>query len=72
MLKNIEACKKISDMIKTSLGPNGIQTIPSILIFFKGMKKMIVNHLEKIFVTSDAATILTEVLFEFIFNTLLD
>jgi len=47
MLKNIEACMKISDIIKTSLGPNGA-------------KKMILNFLEKIFVTSDAAVILTE------------
>jgi len=34
-------------MTKTSLGPNG-------------MKKMIINHLEKIFVTSDAATVMHE------------
>jgi T-complex protein 1 subunit theta len=34
-------------MTKTSLGPNG-------------MKKMVVNHIDKIFVTSDAATILKE------------
>jgi len=34
-------------MTKTSLGPNG-------------MKKMVINHLDKIFVTSDAATIMTE------------
>lgn len=45
----------------------------SLLIFLLGMKKMIVNHLEKIFVTSDAATIMTEVLsFKSFFNTLLD
>ena len=47
--------------------------IRSFLIFKLGMKKMIVNHLEKIFVTSDAATIMTEVLsFKLFFNTLLD
>lgn len=34
-------------MTKTSLGPNG-------------MKKMVINHLEKIFVTSDAATVMSE------------
>ena len=34
-------------MTKTSLGPNG-------------MKKMVVTHIDKIFVTSDAATILRE------------
>lgn len=47
ILRNISACKEISNMTKTSLGPNG-------------MKKMIVNHIDKIFVTSDAATILKE------------
>jgi len=34
-------------MTKTSLGPNG-------------MKKMVINHLDKTFVTSDAATIMRE------------
>ena len=34
-------------MTKTSLGPNG-------------MKKMVINHLDKIFVTSDAATVMSE------------
>jgi T-complex protein 1 subunit theta len=48
VLKNINACKEISNMTKTSLGPNG-------------MKKMVINHLDKIFVTSDAATIMQEV-----------
>ncbi|KAM3146229.1 hypothetical protein pb186bvf_001574 [Paramecium bursaria] len=47
ILKNIQACKDISNMTKTSLGPNG-------------MKKMVINHIDKIFVTSDAATILKE------------
>jgi T-complex protein 1 subunit theta len=47
ILKNIQACKDISNMTKTSLGPNG-------------MKKMVINHLDKIFVTSDAATIMSE------------
>ena len=32
--KNIGACKEISNMTRTSLGPNG-------------MKKMVINHLEK-------------------------
>jgi T-complex protein 1 subunit theta len=47
VLKNLEACKQLSDITKTSYGPNG-------------MNKMLVNHLEKIFVTSDTATILKE------------
>jgi len=47
ILKNIEAAIEISHLTRTSLGPYG-------------MKKMIVNHLEKIFMTSDANTILKE------------
>jgi len=47
LMKNINACKEISKITKTSLGPNG-------------MKKMVINHLDKIFVTSDAATIMKE------------
>jgi T-complex protein 1 subunit theta len=45
VLRNINSVKEISNMVKKSLGPNG-------------MKKMVVNHIDKTFVTSDAATIL--------------
>jgi T-complex protein 1 subunit theta len=47
VIRNIEAAKAISAMVKTSLGPNG-------------MNKLVVNHLEKIIVTSDCATIVKE------------
>ena len=47
VIKNIEACKKLSSMTKTSLGPNG-------------KKKMVINHIEKLFVTNDASTIIKE------------
>lgn len=47
ILKNIDACESIGKLTKSSLGPNG-------------MNKLIVNHLGKIFVTSDTSTILTE------------
>eukprot|EP00455_Lapot_gusevi_P045403 TRINITY_DN5801_c0_g2_i1.p1 TRINITY_DN5801_c0_g2~~TRINITY_DN5801_c0_g2_i1.p1 ORF type:complete len:540 (+),score=224.37 TRINITY_DN5801_c0_g2_i1:86-1705(+) len=47
ILRNAEACKKLSKVTRTSFGPNG-------------MNKMVINHLEKLFVTSDAATILRE------------
>lgn len=47
VLRNIEACRQLSALVRTSLGPNG-------------MNKMIVNHLGKLFVTSDAATIVRE------------
>ncbi len=48
LYRNIEACKAIIQITKTSFGPNG-------------MKKMIVNHFDKIFVTNDASTILKEI-----------
>ncbi|XP_072971234.1 T-complex protein 1 subunit theta-like [Typha angustifolia] len=47
VLKNIEACKELSVITRTSLGPNG-------------MNKMVINHLDKLFVTNDAATIVNE------------
>lgn len=43
----IEAVENLAKITRTSLGPHG-------------MNKMIVNHLEKLFVTNDAATILKE------------
>jgi len=45
--KNIEAAKQLSTCVRTSLGPNG-------------MNKMVINHLEKLFITSDSATIVKE------------
>lgn len=47
ILKNIEAVSDLGKITRTSLGPNG-------------MNKLVINHLEKIFVTSDAATIMGE------------
>lgn len=47
MYRNINACKELSQVTRTSLGPNG-------------KNKMIVNNLEKLFVTNDAATIMKE------------
>ncbi|KAF8820834.1 putative T complex chaperonin [Cardiosporidium cionae] len=46
-LKNIEACRYLSTITQTSLGPNS-------------MNKLIVNRLEKRFVTSDAAVMISE------------
>ena len=48
ILRNIEACKGVSNITRTSYGPNG-------------MKKLVVNHIDKIFVTNDASTILREI-----------
>lgn len=47
VLRNIDACKQLSAIVRTSIGPNG-------------MNKMVVNHLGQTFVTSDAATIVRE------------
>ena len=43
----IDACKDFSATVATAFGPNG-------------MNKMVINHLEKLFVTNDAATIIRE------------
>lgn len=47
MLRNIEAVQGLSKMTRSALGPHG-------------MNKMVINHLEKLFVTSDAHTIIQE------------
>ncbi|EER11037.1 t-complex protein 1, alpha subunit, putative, partial [Perkinsus marinus ATCC 50983] len=47
LLKNMEASKYVSEITKTSLGPCGTN-------------KLIVNHINKHFVTSDTATMLKE------------
>jgi len=46
-LQSIEAVKGLAQIVRTSLGPNG-------------MNKMVINHLDKLFVTNDAATIIKE------------
>ncbi|ODM99177.1 T-complex protein 1 subunit theta [Orchesella cincta] len=45
--RNIRACKEFADSLKTAYGPCG-------------MNKMVVNHIDKLFVTNDAATIMNE------------
>jgi len=47
VLRNIGACKEFAATVQTCYGPNG-------------MNKMVINHLEKLFVTNDAATIIRE------------
>ena len=47
VLKNADAVKKLSKITRTSMGPNG-------------MHKMVVNSIDKLFVTSDSATIVRE------------
>lgn len=47
LLRNLEATKQLADLTRSSMGPNG-------------MNKMLINHLDKIFVTSDTCTLLNE------------
>jgi T-complex protein 1 subunit theta len=81
VIRNLQACKGLSDLTRTSLGPQVFKlcfeqcsasfarsplcaTGPPHDIFvgslIQGMNKMIINHLGKIFVTSDTATIMRE------------
>lgn len=47
VFSNLEACTELYKTIKTCYGP-------------KGLNKMVINHLSKLFVTNDAATIIKE------------
>ncbi|KAG8531449.1 uncharacterized protein KY384_003078 [Bacidia gigantensis] len=47
VVRNIEACRAISQTVQTSLGPYG-------------RNKIVINHLQKMILTSDAASILKE------------
>jgi len=47
VFRNISACKEFAETVQSAYGPNG-------------MNKMVINHLEKLFVTNDAATIIRE------------
>ncbi|KAF9014909.1 chaperonin Cpn60/TCP-1 family [Cyathus striatus] len=48
VLRNIQAVNELTDMVRTSFGPNG-------------RNKLVINHLGRLFVTSDAATIIREI-----------
>ena len=47
VIRNIEACRTIANTVQTSLGPYG-------------RNKIVINHLQKMILTNDAATILRE------------
>lgn len=51
VLRNIEACNELCRTLKSAYGP-------------KGLNKMVVNHIDKLFVTSDAGTITRELQIE--------
>lgn len=66
-MRNIEACTELVNTVRSGYGPNGMSAAylsdnPEILksLSALGMNKMVINHLEKLFVTSDAATIIKE------------
>ena len=73
VLRNIQAVAELSDLVRTSFGPNGTLFAPSVLFDFvtsnvcprcgviAGRNKLLINHLGKLFVTSDAATIIREI-----------
>lgn len=45
--RNIEACGEFARTLRSAYGP-------------RGLNKMVINHIEKLFVTSDAATIMNQ------------
>jgi T-complex protein 1 subunit theta len=47
VFRNIDACREMTRITKSSYGPSG-------------MNKMVINHIGKLFVTSDAATVVRE------------
>jgi len=51
ILNNTEAVKQFAEILRTSFGPNG-------------MNKIVINHIEKVYVTSDAATIVQQLVVE--------
>ncbi len=65
VLRNIQAVSELSDLVRTSFGPNGALFdclyLRRMLTGTVGRNKLIINHLGRLFVTSDAATIIREV-----------
>lgn len=67
VIRNIQAVNELSDLVRTSFGPNGAwlhiytHSIGSEWMQTLGRNKLLINHLGRLFVTSDAATIIREV-----------
>lgn len=47
VIRSIDACTEFSRSLKSAYGP-------------KGLNKMVINHIDKLFVTNDAATIISQ------------
>lgn len=72
MLRNIQAVAELSDLVRTSFGPNGAffvfnsasDFVSNVYLpcgIITGRNKLLINHIGKLFVTSDAATIIREI-----------
>lgn len=66
VLRNIQAVNELSDLVRTSFGPNGmiLCSVSSVEMgpdYDTGRNKLLINHLGRLFVTSDAATIIREI-----------
>ena len=69
VLRNIQAVAELSDLVRTSFGPNGAFFCSNCVMScanlrrgtLAGRNKLLINHLGKLFVTSDAATIIREI-----------
>jgi len=72
VLRNIQAVAELSDLVRTSFGPNGaffssnaasdfVSNVYPPYGIITGRNKLLINHIGKLFVTSDAATIIREI-----------
>jgi chaperonin GroEL (HSP60 family) len=59
-IKNIEAVQELTNVIRTNLGPNGFLCFVWLLfsIYFIGLCKLVLTHLDKVIVTRRTETIL--------------
>ena len=67
VVRNIGACREFAATVQSAYGPNGMNKVcvlkestPSVFSDITLVCQMVINHLEKLFVTNDAATIIRE------------
>lgn len=64
----------LASKLRLLFAPRLAQMVVFLLLFlrsdYQGMNKMVVNHLDKLFVTSDAATIIRELEVSLVFSFL--